>query len=67
MTVERKEVVVRNSLVKRLRREVNRKVAADMEDFISVLQQERLVWRLIIAFRIAFKMKSDVKFGQKRK
>lgn len=58
---------MRNSLVKKLRKEVNRKVITDLEDMITVLRKESFIWRVVVAFRIVFKWSNNVRFGNKGK
>lgn len=58
--------IMRGSLVKKLRKEVNRKVVTELESFITVLRKERLIWRVIIAIRIIINWTpKDLRFGIK--
>lgn len=40
---------------KKIRKEVNRKVRSDFEELLLTLNNERLLWRIVIAVRIIFK------------
>ena len=52
-------------LSKKIRKSINRKIVADMEDLARTLSEANLYWRMIYAFRIIFRYHPQVKFVTK--